>query len=97
MAKIDKDKETQDMTKLTGKQKTTMAVYTGWITFSLGWFLTVVNFFLPPMGEVADSTLWILGQALLYVGAVIGISTYARHEIRSIRREVGIEPEDETE
>ena len=91
------DKGVQDMgtRPLTGKQKTTMAVYTGWITFSLGWFLTVVNFFAPPLGEVADSTLWILGQALLYVGAVIGISTYARHEIHSIRREVGIETEDD--
>ena len=86
-----------DMTArpLTTKQKAKLAVWTGWISFFAGWFLTFVNFFSPPLGVVEDSTLWILGQTLLYVAGIIGLTTYAKAEIHSIRREVGIETEDD--
>lgn len=79
--------------KMSYKDK--MAVVTGYISFFAGWVLVFVNFFAPPLGAVADSTLWILGQSLLYVAAVIGIAQYAKTEIRKIKTHVGMADEDE--
>ena len=42
-------------------------------SFTLGWMCTLVGFFVPPLGVVSDSVLWVLGQSLLYTGAVIGL------------------------
>lgn len=79
--------------KMTYKDK--LAVWTASISFLLGWVLVVVNFFIPPIGVVADSSLWILGQALLYCGGVIGIAQYAKGEIRKIKYQVGIHDEED--
>lgn len=80
--------------KTTYKDK--MAVVTGYVSFFAGWILVFVNFFAPPLGTVADGTLWILGQSLLYVAAIIGIGQYAKTEIRKIRTHVGM-ADDENE
>lgn len=73
---------------LTYKDK--LAIVTSSISFIIGWALVCINFFLPPIGMVADSTLWILGQALLYCGGVIGIAQYTKGEIKKIRYQVGL-------
>lgn len=92
-----KNTDNMETRPLTTKQKAKLAAWTGWISFFAGWALTITNFFLPPMGEIADSTLFVLGQSLLYVGAIIGITSYAKAEVRQMKREIGIEPDDETE
>ena len=46
------------------KQK--FAIGTAVVAFAVGWGLTIAGFVLPPEGEVHDSVLWILGQALVY-------------------------------
>lgn len=43
-----------------------------------GCVLTLIGFFLEPMGEVHDSVLWVLGQCFLYAGGALGIANYAR-------------------
>lgn len=58
---------------------------TAMVSFVLGWVLVIINFFLPPRGEVSDSTLWILGQALLYCASALGIAGYVNKEITSMR------------
>lgn len=79
--------------KKTYKDK--MAVITGYISFFAGWILVFADFIYPPFGAVADTTLWILGQSLLYVAALLGISQYAKTEISKIRTHVGMADEDE--
>lgn len=79
--------------KLTYKDK--LAISTSTISFVFGWALVIINFFIPPLGYVANSTLWILGQSLLYCGAVIGIAQYTKGEIMKIRDKIGLN--DETE
>ena len=78
--------------KMTYKDK--LAVWTSSIYFFLGWALVVINFFIDPVGAVADSSLWILGQALLYCGGVIGIAQYAKTEMNKIKHQVGIETDE---
>lgn len=84
---------TPKVSKMTYKDK--LAVWTSAISFALGWILVVVNFLIPPVGTVADTTLYILAQALLYCGGVIGITQYTRGEMNKIKRKIGITDDDD--
>lgn len=72
-----------------------LAIITSYTAFAIGWILIIVNFFVSPIGDVNDSSLYILGQSLLYTASVIGVATYTRGEIRKIRYKVGIEDKDD--
>lgn len=58
------------------------------IAFILGWCMSIAGFWIPPVGEVADSILWILGQALLYAASVFGVSAYFRSETVQLRKDM---------
>ena len=45
---------------------------------AFGMLFTGIGFFVEPLGEVSDSVLWILGQALIYAGSIFGIATYTK-------------------
>jgi len=49
-----------------------------------GVLLTSAAFIVPPLGEVHDSILWILGQILIYCGSIFGIAMYARKKLDDI-------------
>lgn len=68
--------------------KEKIAIISAVVAFCLGWAMSIGAFFVPPMGEVADSILWILGQALLYSSAVFGVSAYFRSEAVQLRRDM---------
>ena len=67
--------------------KTKFAIGSAVVAFLAGWGLTVAGFILPPRGEVHDSVLWILGQALIYAASVFGIGMYITGEISRLRVE----------
>lgn len=56
--------------------------------FSLGWIITFIAFFIPPVGIVADGILWILGQSLLFTGAIIGIGQYYNAQTQNFKYEI---------
>lgn len=66
--------------------KERIGVISAVIAFFLGWFLTISGFFVDPIGEVSDSVLWILGQALIYTASVFGIATYFNSEQKELKR-----------
>lgn len=72
--------------KCTLKQK--VAMLSGIVAFILGWGLTIAGFFVPPLGEIADSVLWVLGQSLIYTGSVLGLTQYFSAESIKLRRDV---------
>ena len=72
--------------KCTKKQK--LAIFTALAAFFFGWGLTIAGFVLPPVGEVADSVLWILGQGLVYAASVFGITGYFRSESRRMKKDM---------
>lgn len=78
--------------------KNKLAVITCLIAFGLGWSLTIAGFLIPPLGEVADSILWILGQSLLYTASVLGIGMYTnnlvKNGINGIRRDLRLKEEE---
>lgn len=72
--------------KCTLKQK--VAMLSGIVAFCLGWGLTIAGFCIPPIGEIADSVLWVLGQALIYTGSVLGLTQYFSAESVKLRHDV---------
>jgi hypothetical protein len=68
--------------------KDKLAILSAIIAFILGWCMSIAGFWIPPIGEVADSILWILGQALLYAASVFGVSAYFRSESVQLRRDM---------
>ena len=66
---------------MTKERKGTIAVITAVVMLSFGIILTTIGFFVTPLGEVSDSVLWILGQALIYAGSIFGIATYTKKVI----------------
>lgn len=68
--------------------KEKIAIVSAILAFIFGWSMSVAGFFLPPIGEVADSVLWILGQALIYAASVFGVSAYFRSETVQLKRDM---------
>lgn len=69
--------------------KTRIAYITAIVAFIIGWGLTIAGFCLPPVAEVADSILWILGQGLLYAASVLGIGMYVSGSMNGMKRAIG--------
>ena len=83
--------------------KTKFAIGTAVVAFVVGWGMTIAGFVIPPRGEVHDSVLWILGQALVYTASVLGIGMYFNNQMAKFRAdtrryirdmETGREPEE---
>lgn len=68
--------------------KNKVAIITAIVAFLIGWGLTIAGFWVPPVGEVADSILWILGQSLVYAASVLGIGMYVGGEVKRLKGEV---------
>lgn len=63
---------------MTREQKDTIAVTSAMVMLLFGISLTTAGFIIPPTGEIHESVLWVLGQALIYAGSIFGIAYYAR-------------------
>lgn len=68
--------------------KTRIAYITAIVAFIIGWGLTIAAFIVPPIGAVADSILWILGQSLLYAASCFGIGMYVTGSVRGMKETV---------
>lgn len=64
------------------------AIVSAYIAFLFGWGLTIAGFIVEPLGEVTDSILWILGQALIYTASVFGLASYFTSETRQMKRDM---------
>ena len=63
---------------MTKETRGNIAVYSAVAMLAFGMILTGIGFFVEPLGEVSDSVLWVLGQALIYAGSIFGIATYTK-------------------
>ena len=68
--------------------KNKVAFITAIAAFVIGWGLTIAGFIVPPVGEVADSVLWILGQGLVYAASVFGVGMYVGGEVKRMKGEI---------
>lgn len=68
--------------------KDQIAIISAIFAFSLGWILTFAGFMVHPVGEVSNSVLFILGQALIYAASVFGIASYLSSQTSEMRHEM---------
>lgn len=48
--------------------------------------LSAASFVRDPLGEISDSILWFVAQALVYAGSIFGVTVYVDNKIASLRR-----------
>lgn len=68
--------------------KEKIAIISAIAAFLLGWAMSIAGFWIPPIGEVADSILWILGQALIYAASVFGVTSYFSAEAVAMKADI---------
>ncbi|MBO7732914.1 MAG: hypothetical protein J6S67_10185 [Methanobrevibacter sp.] len=68
--------------------KERLAIISAISAFILGWIMSIAGFWIPPVGEVADSILWILGQALIYAASVFGVTSYFSAETLQMKKDI---------
>ena len=56
--------------------------------FIIGILLCIVDFFMPPPGEIHNTSLWFLGEMMAFVGAVFGISLHYSGELKNFKQEI---------
>ena len=56
--------------------------------FLIGIILCIVDFVIPPPGEIHNTSLWFLGEMMAFVGAVFGISLHYNGELKNFKQEI---------
>lgn len=56
--------------------------------FTLGWMITIIGFFVSPVGEIHSTVLWVLGQSLLFTGSIIGIAQYYSTQLNEFKSNI---------
>lgn len=46
--------------------------------------LSVAGFVVDPVGEISDSVLWYVSQALIYAGSVFGVTVYIDRRVNKL-------------
>lgn len=82
----------RDMEKLTLKEMLGY-IYSAF-ALVVGFGLTIAGFIVEPLGVVHESVLWILGQCLIFSGAVVGISMHTNTMKEEIKKELKEEEEE---
>lgn len=68
--------------------KEKIAIISAIAAFIVGWALSIAGFIVPPLGEVHESILFILGQALVYSASVFGIAAYFKAESHQMKEDL---------
>lgn len=69
-------------------KKDSVATWSAVGMLAFGIAITTAGFIIPPSGEIHDSVLWVLGQALLYSGSIFGITLYTKRKLGEIEETI---------
>lgn len=68
--------------------KEKLAIASAISAFIMGWGMSIAAFFVPPIGIISDSVLWILGQSLVYTASVFGVTSYFSAETVALKKDI---------
>uniref|UniRef100_UPI0040251BFA hypothetical protein n=1 Tax=Alloprevotella sp. TaxID=1872471 RepID=UPI0040251BFA len=63
------------------KEKSDKGVVGALMMLVSGIALSVAGFVVDPVGEISDSVLWYVSQALIYAGSVFGVTVYIDRQL----------------
>lgn len=66
--------------------KEIIAYSMAFLSFGIGYGLTIAGFCVEPRGEVHGSVLAVLGEALAFAGSILGLSMYVKSELRTMKK-----------
>lgn len=58
------------------------------VALFVGFGLTIAGFCVSPVGIIDNSVLWVLGQCLTFVGAVVGVSLHVKNNMQTLKEEI---------
>ena len=70
---------------MTQKTKDTVQYGSAIAMLTAGVLLSILGFFVPPVGEISDSVLWFFGQCLIYAGSIFGVGIYIENKFSDLR------------
>lgn len=79
---------------MTKEKREDIQTWTAVGMLGVGVCFAIAGFVVPPVGEIHDSVLWITAQCFIYAGSALGIAAYTTGKIASIRRDIGLNPEE---
>lgn len=56
--------------------------------FLLGIIMCFIDFYVDPLAQMHDTSLWFLGQMIAFCGAVFGISLHYSGELKNFKQEI---------
>lgn len=65
----------------------TAATITAIVALFVGFGLTIAGFVVPPLGEIHNTVLWVLGQVLIYAASIFGVSQYFNTRLQGFQTE----------
>ena len=63
------------------KEKSYKGVVGALMMLMSGIALSVAGFVVDPVGDISDSVLWYVSQALIYAGSVFGVTVYIDRQL----------------
>ena len=63
------------------KEKSDKSVVGALMMLMSGIALSVAGFVVDPVGDISDSVLWYVSQALIYAGSVFGVTVYIDRQL----------------
>ena len=58
------------------------------IALLFGFGISIAGFVVDPTGQLHDSVLWVLGQALVFAGAIIGVNLHIKRGMDEIQHHI---------
>ena len=73
---------------MTRETQNSIMVWSAVFMIVVGVALNIAGFVVPPTGEISDSVLWVLAQALIYAGSVFGVKSYIDGRVDDVKRKL---------
>ena len=75
--------------KMENRTKTTAQTVSAFLMLLSGVALNVASFAVPPVGELSNSVMTYMGEALIYAASVFGLTVYVNSCMARLERRVG--------
>lgn len=73
---------------MTANRKLSIQTWSAIGMLVFGCFLSAWGFFVPPVGEISDSVLYLFAQCLIYAGSIFGVSSYYKAKFNDLQKRV---------
>lgn len=74
--------------KWNNQTKEIIAYGFAFISLLFGFGISIAGFIVDPPGQLHESVLWVLGQALVFAGAIVGVNLHIKRGMDEIQNNI---------